>query len=71
MELEPCRVGLLIANHHGWSNVEPEIDCISVIQVLKGSDADYFEVGRTVEDCREYMTIFNSIYIQHVLCEVK
>lgn len=44
---------------------------VSNMTMFKGSNADYFEVGRIVEDCQEYMTMFNSICIQHVFREAK
>lgn len=63
MEPEACRAGLLIAIHEEWSDVDLESDWSYVITALKGSSVDLFEVGRIVDNCREYMNMFNSINV--------
>lgn len=69
MEAEACRAGLIIAIHQGWSNVELECDCASLVAVLSSDKEDYSEVGRIIEDCRRYIMAFNSIQIRHIYRE--
>lgn len=61
--------GLLIAIHQGWSEVELESDCAMLINAVNEPREDYFEIGRIVEDCKDYMLAFESLEVRHIYCE--
>lgn len=66
------RVGqgfLLYVVHQGWQDVNFECDCSMMITALAATNLDLSEVGRIVEDCREYMTECSSFHIKHVFRE--
>lgn len=66
VEAEACRAGLLIATYQGWSDVELESDCSTVVAALNGPREDCYEIGRIMEDCMEYIKFFDFIVVRHV-----
>ncbi|XP_062028747.1 uncharacterized protein LOC133744696 [Rosa rugosa] len=58
MEVEECRAGLLLGIHQGWTDVDIESDSILLITALSRDEEDLSEVGRVLEDCKAYMTVF-------------
>lgn len=46
-----------------------ESDCAALITALAGNCEDYSEVGRVVEDCKEYLASFSSINFRHIYRE--
>ncbi|XP_024158692.1 uncharacterized protein LOC112166150 [Rosa chinensis] len=69
MEVEACRAGLLLGIHQGWTEVEIESDSTLLIAALKRVGNDFSDVGRVLEDCKSYMTAFQSIEIRHIYRE--
>ena len=61
MEAEACRAGLLIAIHQGWSDCIIETDCSLLVTALSSLEEDFSDLGRIVEDCKEYMRAIHSI----------
>lgn len=60
MEAETCKVGLLIAIHQRWDNVDLERDCATVVSTLSSANADYSQLGWLIEDCRAYKDAIGS-----------
>ena len=69
MEAEACRAGLLMAIHQGWSNVELECDCASLVNALSTEQEDFSEIGRIIDDCRVYTLEVRPIHIRHIYRE--
>lgn len=63
------RAGLLIAIHQGWSEVELESDSAMLINALNEPREDYLEMGRIVEDCKDYMLVFEFLEVRHIYRE--
>ncbi|XP_004309843.1 PREDICTED: uncharacterized protein LOC101294625 [Fragaria vesca subsp. vesca] len=66
MEVEACRVGLLLGTHQCWTNIDIKSDFILLVAALGREEEDLSEVGRVLCDCKDYMKAFQSITIQHV-----
>ncbi|XP_062014464.1 uncharacterized protein LOC133730996 [Rosa rugosa] len=69
MEVEACRVGLLLGIHQGWSEIEVESDSTLLIAALNREEQDFSEVGRVLEDCKDYMSAFQFIQVRHIYRE--
>lgn len=46
-----------------------ESDCIVIISTLASNSLDCLEIGRVVEDCKEYMAAISSISFRHIYRE--
>ena len=68
-EAEACRAGLLIAINQGWNDLILETDCAALVTALANSAEDLSEIGRIVEDCKEYMLAFTSLNFRHIYRE--
>ncbi|PRQ49098.1 putative ribonuclease H-like domain-containing protein [Rosa chinensis] len=69
VEAESVRAGLLLSIHEGWSEVELETDSASLAFALATSNEDFSEIGRIVDDCKEYMDVFSFISVHHIYRE--
>lgn len=61
MEAVACRAHLLIAIQQGWSDYVIEIDCALLVIALLSTKEDFSDLGRVVEDYKEYMRAIHSI----------
>lgn len=69
VEAEALRAGILIAIQEDWMSIELESDCASLISALYSSCIDCSEIGRIVEDCRDYMSSISSANLCHIYRE--
>jgi hypothetical protein len=63
------RVGLLLAVHQGWSVVDIESDCATLIAALSSEMGNYSEISGVVSDCSMYRGKIHSIHTRHVYQE--
>ncbi|XP_024169850.1 uncharacterized protein LOC112176244 [Rosa chinensis] len=69
MEGEACRAGLLLGIHQGWTDIDIESDSAIMISALNSREKNFSEVSRVLDDCREYITAFQSVRIRHIYLE--
>ncbi|PRQ45142.1 putative ribonuclease H-like domain, reverse transcriptase zinc-binding domain-containing protein [Rosa chinensis] len=69
MEAEACRAGLLLGIHQGWSDVVIESDSALLIAALKSEEDNFSEVSRVFDDCKDYLSAFQSVEIRHIYRE--
>ncbi|XP_062024673.1 putative ribonuclease H protein At1g65750 isoform X2 [Rosa rugosa] len=69
MEAEALRAGLLIAIHQGWTDVVVECDCSVLAAAIARTNDDFSEIGRIVDDCKDYIQTFNSFQLLHIFRE--
>ncbi|XP_061999251.1 uncharacterized protein LOC133716573 [Rosa rugosa] len=65
MEAEACRAGLFLGMHQGWTNIDIESDSTLLIAALNSKEENLLEVSRVLDDCRDYMSAFQSVRVQH------
>ena len=71
METEACVASLLIAIQQGWSDIDLKCDYSLVTTALASSIEDWSDISRVMEDCRDYMSEFQSINICHIFRKSK
>jgi hypothetical protein len=69
MEVEACRAGLLVAIHQGWSDCDVESDCAVLVAAIGSTVPDFSELGKVVEDCRDYMGAIGSLRVKYMYRE--
>ncbi|XP_061990640.1 uncharacterized protein LOC133709052 [Rosa rugosa] len=69
MEAEACRAGLLLSIHQGWPEIEIESDSAILVAALNSGEKNFSEVSRILDDCKDYMSSFQSVRIRHIYRE--
>ena len=69
METEACRQGLLLGRRQGWTNMDIESDSSVLVVALNSVREDYSDVGRVVDDCKQYLIAMQSSTIRHIFRE--
>ncbi|XP_061990636.1 uncharacterized protein LOC133709048 [Rosa rugosa] len=69
MEAEACRAGLLLGIHQGWSEIDIESDSTLLVAALQSGEKNLSEIGRVLDDCKDYLRGFQSVKIRHIYRE--